>query len=125
MVPLVQVDILSVNDTLYQGELLDYFLRDGELSGIILKKPRRFDTPAYINAKAKDNKIEPKSFWRPIPSQNLYFFADKILNINLTYLTVSDESPNLGAVEKFLEGIGPLAENVGKLTVSIEKPKQN
>ncbi len=38
---IVQVDILCVNDTLYQGELVDYFLKDGELVGIILNCYRR------------------------------------------------------------------------------------
>ena len=104
--------------------MLDYFLKDGELVGIILKKRRRFDRSSYLEAKAKDKNVGPKSFWRSIPSAKLYFFADKILNINLTYLTALGESPKAGAVQKFLEEISPFAEGVGKLTVSIEKPKQ-
>jgi hypothetical protein len=89
---IVQVDILCSNEGLYQGELVDYFLKDGELSGIILQNPRRFDRPRYIKAKEEAEKkaeakpVEPKDYWRKIPSESLYFFADKILNINLTYL---------------------------------------
>lgn len=138
---IVQVDILCTNDTLYQGELLDYFLKDGELSGIILDKPRRFDRPAYLKAKEeltkisttgvqpspietladpKSTRIDPKHFWRTIPSQNLYFFADKMININLTYSTPPGETPDPSAVEEYLERIR-IAEDIGKLTVSIEK----
>jgi hypothetical protein len=125
--PIVQVDILCADHTLYQGELSDYFLKDGELSGIILKKPRRFDRPAYLKAKEEATKqgesktVDLKIFWRPIPSQHLYFFADKILNINLTYLTASDESTKPDAFEKFLEETSPF-KGVGKLTVEVEKP---
>jgi hypothetical protein len=122
--PIVQVDILCADHTLYQGELSDYFLKDGELSGIFLKKPFRFDRPAYLKAKEdaarEGKKLDLKIFWRQIPSQHLYFFADKILNINLTYLTASGESTNPEAFQKFLEETSPF-KGVGKLTVEVEK----
>jgi hypothetical protein len=125
--PIVQVDILCADHTLYQGELSDYFLKDGELSGIILKKPFRFDRPAYLKARedaAKQDepkKVDLKVFWRSIPSQHLYFFADKILNLNLTYLTTSEEGTNPAAFKKFLEETNTF-KDVGKITIKVEKP---
>lgn len=116
----VQIDILCTNDVLYQGELLDYFLKDGELSGIILKTPRRFDRVAYLKEKEAGNKPEAKDYWRSIPSKNLYFLADKIVNMNLTYLTPSEQIQDLEAVQKFL--METLRKEVGKLTLSVERP---
>jgi hypothetical protein len=120
----VQADILCVDDTLYQGEVSQHFLKGAELSGIILAKPRRFDRAAYLKAKEEGKKPEPKEYWRAIPSQNLYFFADKILNINLSYLTVSGKISDASAVQRFLaEEISP--EGIGRLTVSVQKAKQD
>jgi hypothetical protein len=120
----VQADILCVNDLLYQGEVSEYFLKDGELSGLILRKPQRFDKKAYDKAKEQDKKPEPKEYWRPIPSQNLYFFADKILNMNLTYLTASGAITDPSAVQKFLSDEIPLAQDAVKLTISVPKIEQ-
>lgn len=117
---IVQVDILCTNDLLYQGELLDYFLKDGELSGMILKDPRRFDRTGYLKEKDAGNKPDTKAFWRPIPSKNLYFLADKIVNVNLTYLTPSPQVQDLVAVEKFL--METLRGRMGKLTLSVKRP---
>jgi hypothetical protein len=121
---IVQADVLCVNDLLYQGEVSEYFLRDGELSGLILRKPRRFDKKAYDKAKEEGKKPAPKDFWRLIPSQNLYFFADKILNMNLTYVTASPAISNPGAVENFLAEEIPLPEGAVKLTISVPNPPQ-
>jgi hypothetical protein len=121
---IVQADILCVDDTLYQGEVNDYYLRDGELSGLILKAPRRFDRPAYLKAKDEGKKPEAKAFWRQIPSKNLYFFADKILNINLTYVTASEKITNPGAVNDFLAQQIPPAEGVGQPTIAVPKITQ-
>jgi hypothetical protein len=116
----VQADILCTNDTLYQGNVSQYFLKDGELSGIILQKPRRFNRALYLKARDEGKKHETKDYWTPIPSQHLYFFADKIVNMNLTYITVSGKIADAAAVEKFLaEEFSPLAKDLGKLSVSV------
>lgn len=120
----VQADILCTNNTLYQGSVSKYFLKDGQLSGIILNKPRRFDRPAYLTAKEEGKTPQKNDYWIPIPSQNLFFFADKIFNMNLSYVTVSGKIADSSVVEKFLaEELSPLAKDLGKLTVSVEKEK--
>lgn len=122
----VQADILCTNDTLYQGIVSQYFLKEGELSGIILQKPMRFNRGAYVKAKDEGKNPEKKEYWIPIPSQHLYFFADKILNMNLSYVTVSGRAASAAAVEKFLaEEFSPLTESLGKLRVSVVGQKES
>lgn len=122
----VQADILCTNETLYQGAVSQYFLKDGELSGIILQKPRRFGRDAYLKAKAEGTNPEKKDYWVPIPSQHLYFFSEKIVNMNLSYVTVAGQVASPEAVEKFLaEEFSPLAESLGKLRVSVVGQKQS
>ena len=120
----VQADVLCVNGLLYQGAVSDYFLKEGELSGLILREPRRFDRKAYEKAKDEGKKPEPNEYWRQIPSQNLYFFADKILNMNLSYVTASRAISNPNAVENFIAGEIPLPQDVVKLTISVPKSTQ-
>lgn len=120
---IVQVDLLCDNDTLYQGEMIDYFLRDGELSGILLKNPRRFDRVPYIKAKENGEKPDPNEYWRSIPSISLYFLADKILNVNINYTTTSKMVRDIEAAQKFVRKALP--PDVGKVTLSVEKgPEQ-
>jgi hypothetical protein len=113
----VQVDILSVNDILYQGRLSKYFLKDGELSGIFLTDPKRFNRKTYLEDR-KTGTPQKENYWVPIPSTHLYFFVEKMLNINLTYVDLTGQVKDAGAVEKFLtEQLGALAP--GKLTISV------
>jgi hypothetical protein len=51
----------------------------------------------------------------------LYFFAEKIINMNLSYVTVSDKIRDPATVEKFLAD-SPLAEGLGKLRVYVAMP---
>ena len=78
----VQADILCTNDTLYQGTVSQYFVQGGRLTGIFLREPKRFDREPYLKAKSEGLNPDKEKFWRPIPSENLYFFADKIYNLN-------------------------------------------
>jgi hypothetical protein len=49
---LVKADVLMTDDTLYSGEVVDHFVnKDGELSGLFLKNPRRFDRARYLKEK--------------------------------------------------------------------------
>ena len=121
----VQADILCTNNTLYQGIVSQYFMKEGELSGIILQKPRRFDRDPYLKAKNEGAKPEKKEYWISIPSQHLYFFADKIVNMNLSYVTVAGTKASSAAVEKFLaEEFSPLTKSLGKLSVSVVRQKK-
>jgi hypothetical protein len=115
----VQADILCSNDVLYQGNVSQYFLKEGELSGVILSKPRRFNRAPYLKEKEAGRSPEKKNYWISIPSRHLYFFADKIVNMNLTYLT---ETATPVQVEQFLEGeVSPLTDEFGKLSVSVKE----
>ena len=118
----MQADILCTNDTLYQGYVSQYFLKDGQLSGIILRTPKRFDRQRYLKAKDDGNKPNKSDYWIPIPSQNLIFLADKIFNMNVSFVPVSGKIEDSATVEKFLaEELSPLGKNLGKLTVSVGK----
>ncbi len=119
----VQADILCTNDILYQGVVSEYFVQDGKLSGIILHKPRRFERTLYLKAKDEEKqggkKPDRKDYWIPIPSENLYFFPDKILNMNLTYLSPAGTPASVDAVTNLIEEVLGSAVDVGKVTVSI------
>ena len=83
----VKADVLMTDDTLYRGDVADHFLdKDGNLSGLFLANPKRYDRRAYL--KEKDAWGITRStavYWRPIPSAKLYLVADKIVNLNLNY----------------------------------------
>jgi hypothetical protein len=81
----IQADILCVDGTLYRGQVFQHYLDEGKLSGIILIGPERFDRTSYRQAKDADENPDKNMYWIRIPSENLYFFADKILNLNLRY----------------------------------------
>ncbi len=79
-------DVLVVDDHLYQGVVRAHFLdNDGELSGLFLVSPYRFNRRAYTAAKEKAATTRPEEFWVPIPGEILYIPKDKILNLNLWY----------------------------------------
>lgn len=120
----VLADILCTNDTLYQGYVSEYFLKDGQLSGIILKSPKRFNRPQYLKTKEEGAKPNKKDYWTKIPSQNLIFLADKIFNMNISFIPAPAEIEDSVSVENFLvEEFSPLEKSLGKLTVSVEKEK--
>lgn len=114
----VQADILCTNDTLYQGRVTDHFLSGGELSGIILQEPRRFDRKSYLEDKASGAKPDKEKYWVSIPSKLMYFFADKILNVNLTYLDLSGKAADTRNVEKYLQV--QLGKKTGEISVSVK-----
>lgn len=81
----IQADILCVDGSLYKGQVEEHFLEEGHLLGIILTDPFRFDRSAYLREKEAGRRPDKNRYWTSIPSANLYFFADKILNMNLRY----------------------------------------
>lgn len=94
----VWVDVLTSIDILYNGHVADFFLdKEGELSGIFLEYPRRFDRLGFLSDKEKGKaKSDTNSYWRKIPSNNLYIPSEKIVNLNVRYLT-EDEATGLQA----------------------------
>jgi hypothetical protein len=82
---------------LYKGHVADFFLdKEGELSGIFLEYPLRFDRVGFISDKEKGQAKDTDSYWKKIPSNNLYIPNDKIANLNVRYLT-EDEGTALQA----------------------------
>lgn len=112
----VNADILSTDNTLYRGRVAQYFLKnDGSLSGLIVVEPFRYDRRAYLRDR-EAMVIRPKEdYWRPIPSANLYFFAEKIVNLNLNYRS-PEPTPEL--VSKALSEI--LGRKIENLQISVE-----
>jgi hypothetical protein len=89
----VAVDLLTIEDHLYQGNVGNYFLNpNGELSGLLVTDPRRFDRQAYLEAKKENQQITAEEFWRNVPGANMYVPADKVVNINVRY-PLSNETP--------------------------------
>jgi hypothetical protein len=65
--------------------------KEGELSGIFLESPRRFDRQGQIRDKEQEApKRDNDSYWRDIPSNNLYISSDKINNLNVRYMTAAE-----------------------------------
>lgn len=85
----VWVDVLTTLDVLYQGHVLNFFLdKEGQLSGIYLEYPWRFDRQGLLRDLAEGKMAaETDSYWKKIPSNNLYIPNEKIVNLNVRYLT--------------------------------------
>jgi hypothetical protein len=83
---IVVSDVLTVEDHLYQGIVKEYYLNtEGELTGIFLKSPYRFNREDYNAKKKVDASTKSKDFWVRVPGENLYVPKDKILNLNVWY----------------------------------------
>jgi hypothetical protein len=98
---IVEADVLMTDDKLYRGDVAQHFLdKDGNLSGLFLANPTRFDRRSYLRDRDAWGFTRPMSFyWHAIPSAKLYLVADKILNLNLTY---SSPAAIARGVERFL-----------------------
>jgi hypothetical protein len=82
----VMADVLTTDDHLFHGKVGDYFLdRDGNLSGILLADALRFDRRTYLRDKDAGKQGLAAQYWKSIPGENIYLFADKIGSLNLTY----------------------------------------
>lgn len=86
------MDVLTTADVLYKGHVLNFFLdKEGELSGIFLEYPRRFDRLGFIGDREKGvAKSDTDSYWKNIPGNNLYIPNEKIVNLNVRYLTENE-----------------------------------
>jgi hypothetical protein len=127
----VQADILCTNDILYQGTVTQHFISDGKLTGIFLTNPKRFNRELYVRDREAWEKTENKTkekpdkekYWQAIPSKNLYFFADKIFNMNLNFKAPAGQVADFEAIRKLLaEAIGRV--NLQRLTITQQKSTQ-
>jgi hypothetical protein len=84
---IVMLDILIADDKLYRGRYAAHDIeRAGDLRGILLREPLRFDRKRWEKDKEGNNKpSDKKKYWKKIPSQSLYFPASMILNLNVTH----------------------------------------
>lgn len=114
---IVEADVLMTDNTLYTGEVADHFLdKDGNLAGLFLAKPKRFDRRALLRERESWGTNRPATaFWHDIPSAKLYLVGDKIVNLNLRY---ESPSPNAELIEKYLSRTQPQF----KFTVSVTEP---
>lgn len=120
----VQADLLCTNDTLYQGFVAEHFVQDGKLTGIILDEPKRFERKLYLKEREGGKSPDKKLFWIPIPSEHMYFFSDKIVNINLTYISATGTPADAEAVRVFVsEVLGRSIGDDGKITISLKPEK--
>jgi hypothetical protein len=95
---IVQVDALAMDGNLYQGEVGDFHVdSDGRLTGFLMKKARRFLRSEYTNDRKAKNAGPKEKYWRTIPGESLYLLADKVSNLNFSYLPV-------GALDELAEG---------------------
>jgi hypothetical protein len=124
----VQADILCTNGILYQGIVTQHFVKDGTLTGIFVTEPKRYNRDRYVKdreALEKEGKKPDKdAYWQKIPSENLYFFADKIFNMNLTYRPPAGKVADDEAVRKLvIEIMGP-SLSAKNITITQAKPPQ-
>jgi hypothetical protein len=117
----VQVDALSTDGILYQGEAgLFHVGNDGQLNGFFLKGAKRFLRAEYAEAK-KTNKETPKDkFWRDIPGESFFLPADKISNFNFTYIPA--EALDTLAEENLKKMKIDATVMIQKATVAVEPP---
>lgn len=127
----VQADILCTNGILYQGTVTQHFVKDGTLTGIFLTKPKRYNRDLYVKdreALEKEGKKPDKdAYWQKIPSENLYFFADKIFNMNLTYKPPIGKVADEEAVRKLVIEIIGSSQSTRNITITTStqaKPPQ-
>jgi hypothetical protein len=80
----IHVDVLTSDDHLYQGDVLNYTRdREGKLTGIYLNNAERYNR-ARLLADRKMGKAKPtEQYWTPIPGSRLFIFADKLCTLNI------------------------------------------
>ena len=107
--------------------MTQHFLKDGALTGIFLTEPKRFNHDRYVKdrerlrTEGKEEKPDKLTYWQSIPSENLYFFADKIFNMNLTYKSPSGKIVDEEVVRKLINEIMGSALTVKNITITQAK----
>jgi hypothetical protein len=122
----VQADIFCTNGILYRGTVTQHFVKNGTLTGIFLTEPKRYNRDQYVKdreAMRKDGeKPDKETYWQKIPSENLYFFADKIFNMNLTYRPPAGKVADEEALRKLLMELMGSALATRNITITQVKP---
>jgi len=123
----VQADILCTNGILYQGTVSQHLVKDdGTLSGIFLTEPKRYNRELYAKdreALEKEGKNPDRNaYWQSIPSENLYFFADKIFNMNLNFKPPVGRIADREAIRKLLIKVIGQSFSTKNVTITQEKP---
>jgi hypothetical protein len=96
----VRANILTVSDNLYRGIVSEHFADgDGKLTGIILTEAVRFDRRSFLQDKDAMRSAETEAYWKEVPGDKLYVFADKIIDLNLNY---ESSDPPDDVLERFL-----------------------
>lgn len=80
----IHADVLTAEDRLYQGEVLNYTRdHDGSLTGIYLNNAQRYDRAGLLEDRKNANAKANADYWKPIPGSRLFIFADKIFTLNI------------------------------------------
>jgi hypothetical protein len=96
----VRANILTVSDNLYRGTVSEHFVdADGKLTGVILTEAVRFDRRSFLQDKDAMRSAETEAYWKEVPGDKLYVFADKIVDLNLSY---ESPEPSDQVLERFL-----------------------
>jgi hypothetical protein len=118
----VAIDILTDEDHLYRGTVGNFFTdKDGRLTGIFLDNTERFDRADYLEDK-KGKTLKPRNaYWKSVSGAKFYFPADKILNLNVAYLSkASLEKREETKIQKEKVKAGVLKEIGLNINVSVE-----
>jgi hypothetical protein len=97
---IVRANILTVSDNLYRGLVSEHFVdAEGKLTGVILTEAVRFDRRSFLQDKDAMRSTETEAYWKEVPGDKLYVFADKIVDLNLSY---ESPEPSQAVLERFL-----------------------
>jgi len=99
----LQADVLTVSGTLYQGALKSAIrASDGQLAGLVLSNPRRFDREPYLRRKEALQKPDANDFWKDIPSETFVISGPDISTINVREVLPTD-ADFVGDIEELLD----------------------
>jgi hypothetical protein len=81
------VDVLSKDNILYRGNIVDHFLGvNGELSGLLLSGAQRFQYEKLKDDRKSNVDKNKEQYWKPIPGGgNFYLPGDNIASLNIRY----------------------------------------
>jgi hypothetical protein len=117
----VEVDVVSKDNILYRGEIVDHFLGvNGELSGLLLRGAQRFQYDKLKDDR-KSNVVKNKElYWTPIPGGgNFYLPGDNIASLNIRYPLPKAESLRI-----LREIVQKLFKDVTDVSVEVIPPDQ-
>jgi hypothetical protein len=117
----VEVDVLSKDDILYRGNIIDHFLGvNGELSGLLLSGAHRFQYERLKDDR-KSNVVKNKEqYWKPIlGGGNFYLPGDNIASLNIRYPLPKGEHERI-----LKEMVEKLFKNLTDVSVEAIRPSE-